>query len=419
MSESGQSRHPATPPPSDAAAIGESIAVRTRSGGGAQRTVDILPSVNTSQYTFNCRQLSYAWQKANKPPWTKPATLRNIPIQQVVTTDDDDGEDLKLKLEDIFKKEMTYPGQIDESSSGCVWDILYGFGKEPRSWSKIDLLDAERFQSLLQDMKGGRNGRQVHLLLEETKPRGAQEPDGSDAAPKASQVRRAPSRPEGNAATFAQDVIQAVTKLKQQHRNCGNPRHTWCWVRPDGNHVVLNGPMLSSWANAITNPADSHSFFDHPPNTAVFDMTSPGNHTSPRPSPSPSTRTLGSPASIASASVAIPHTQPPTWFTVTQRDDERILRLPSKGKRMILTDFCRVYRISASVQEALEAQEIEGPQMLSDFSYQLYKKPVSEEGLGLSLGGTKNLWAGIPAWKEGYATIEEAETAMDAQHDGL
>lgn len=84
---------------------------------------------------------------------------------------------------------------------------------------------------------------------------------------------------------------------------------------------------------------------------------------------------------------------------------------------MSLTQFCDAFGIIESVRVALEGQEIQGPQMLSDFHPKLYRKSLDDEGLNLTLGGSKNLWAAVKAWKAGYATIEEAESVD--QLDGL
>jgi hypothetical protein len=89
------------------------------------------------EYTFNCRHLRYSWQKANKPPWTKLAVLRNVPIVQVLLPDDGDGKDLLMKLEEAFKQEMTYPGPL-ENAADCVWVVTYGVshavGRPGHSW---------------------------------------------------------------------------------------------------------------------------------------------------------------------------------------------------------------------------------------------------------------------------------------------
>lgn len=85
------------------------------------------PLSGPTEYTFNCRHLSYAWQRGNRPPWTKPALLRCVPIAQVILPDDEalDGEELVMKLEQTFKSEMTYPGQL-ESTVDCVWNVTFG-----------------------------------------------------------------------------------------------------------------------------------------------------------------------------------------------------------------------------------------------------------------------------------------------------
>ncbi|KAJ9095214.1 hypothetical protein QFC20_006690 [Naganishia adeliensis] len=404
MDDQEHSRRPCTPPrdPVPPAATQDAVSSRTRSGG-AQRVVDWFGTVEESlRHAERTKQEKgargcYSWQKANKAPFTKPATLRNIPIVQVIIPHDGEGEDLIIKLEETYKAEMTFPGHLDST----IWTLpSTAFGTF--------------CTALLEQIARGRNNRQAHSILQECKPRGVAEPEGMENQPRASQVRRAPSRSEGNAANFAQDIIEAVAKLKQKHTQCGNPRHNWCWVREDGAHAPLNGPMISSWANAILNPDDPHSSWDQAPNLSIFDAQPRQVSSSPRASVSTDARsTVGHLMEVVSSPTPFRSERTPHWFTVTEQEDERILRTPSRGRRMTLDEFCVAYDITPSVKSVLVGQEIAEPHDLSDFSNKLYSKHVDEEGLGLTLGGSKNLWAAIKAWKAGYDCIAQAQATED------
>lgn len=87
---------------------------------------------------------------------------------------------------------------------------------------------------------------------------------------------------------------------------------------------------------------------------------------------------------------------------------------------MTLEEFCLAFELPEAVTSALREQEIDGPDVLSQFPFELYRQPQSQDGLNLKMGPAYRLKKAVIAWKQGYTSKAEADQgrASDGRADG-
>lgn len=177
------------------------------------------------------------------------------------------------------------------------------------------------------------------------------------------------------------------------------------------------------FAQATTD--NPHADMNRPPNTREFDIgrtrTAPSSRVTGTPSPAPSqfsesissvspsimlasshVSTLPSSSSLASSPQS--YLPPPTAFSLAQADDDAILHKPGKGPKMSLEEFCSSYELPESVRIALQAEEIDGPDILSGLPFRSYRLPSDQDGLGLKMGAAFRLKEAMLAWKQGFTS---------------
>lgn len=82
---------------------------------------------------------------------------------------------------------------------------------------------------------------------------------------------------------------------------------------------------------------------------------------------------------------------------------------------MTIEEFYLAFELPEAVLETLRGQQIDAPDVLSTFPFELYRRPEDEDGCNLKDGPAYRLKKAVIAWIQGHSWKAEADRAAEAQ----